>query len=183
MARINLTGMLDRDHALTTEGLIQAMDLNSRWREVMLEENCYNSMHDQESVMVPPMFDFSKMDQNEELNLDGEEDGDSEGSDSDEEASAHTQNASTNSNANQTIGSSVGSLPKATGIGLVKLYDSFFHKRPSIAPGVVSLASKSVDVGLQPVDVSSASPRSVLSQNNKADHPPQLERRPSAGDF
>eukprot|EP00428_Durinskia_dybowskii_P076483 CAMPEP_0170355624 /NCGR_PEP_ID=MMETSP0117_2-20130122/741_1 /TAXON_ID=400756 /ORGANISM="Durinskia baltica, Strain CSIRO CS-38" /LENGTH=1335 /DNA_ID=CAMNT_0010609673 /DNA_START=108 /DNA_END=4115 /DNA_ORIENTATION=- len=180
MARINLTGMLDRDHALTTEGLIQAMDLNSRWREVMLEENCYNSMHDQESVMVPPMFDFSKMDQNEELNLDGEEDGDSEGSDSDEEASAHTQNASTNSNANQTIGSSVGSLPKATGIGLVKLYDSFFHKRPSIAPGVVSLASKSVDVGLQPVDVSSASPRSVLSQNNKADHPPQLERRPSA---
>ncbi len=32
-SKINITGMLDRDHALTEEGINQARELNVRWKE------------------------------------------------------------------------------------------------------------------------------------------------------
>ncbi len=32
-SKINITGMLDRDHALTEKGVEQAKELNDRWRE------------------------------------------------------------------------------------------------------------------------------------------------------
>lgn len=123
MARISIAGMLDRDHALTTEGIKQAMELNSRWREVMLEDNCYNSMHHEESTaMVPPMFDFTRMDENEELALAAEEgDSDGDGSESDGEGGAQVTSPAPGTSA-----------PRNT-IGLGKLYDSFFVKRMSVA--------------------------------------------------
>ncbi len=37
-SKINITGMLDRDHALTEEGINQARELNARWKEAH-EEN------------------------------------------------------------------------------------------------------------------------------------------------
>lgn len=128
LSRINITGMLDRDHALTTEGIKQAITLNTRWRQELLQDTNYNGMHTADSTsMVPEMFDFSRIDENETLELD-EEHSDDDGSDSDNDASAPVTSAMTTGTTSPVP---VGSVPKGTGFG--KLYDSFFMKRPSVA--------------------------------------------------
>ena len=38
-SKINIPGMLDRDHPLTELGIQQAMDLNKRWRQQLLLHN------------------------------------------------------------------------------------------------------------------------------------------------
>ena len=130
MSRINITGMLDRDHALTTEGIKQALTLNARWRQELLQDTNYNSMHTADStLMVPEMFDFSRMDENETLELEYEH-SDDDGSDSDNETSAAVTPAVAGSNISPVPGSGKGN-------GFSKLYDSFFMKRPSVTTGQV----------------------------------------------
>lgn len=171
MARINLTGMLDRDHALTTEGLQQAMTLNSRWREGYLQDNCYNNMHPEAATMVPPMFDFARMDTNEELTLDDEDGTASGDSDSDGEGTGPLPTSVS------------GSLPKNSGgIGLVKLYDSFFTKRGSVA-GVPSGDEGVKKLGIaSPPPPDAYTPKGALSpMSTSSSVPGPVERRLSDG--
>jgi hypothetical protein len=190
MARISLAGMLDRDHALTLEGIQQAIDLNSRWREGLLEDNCYNNMHAEAATMVPPMFDFARLDENEELELSDGLGAESSDSDSDNENPGHSPMIPSSGSAPKGGGSANNS--NKSGVGLVRLYDSFFTKRGSILGmppgglgvgtedfgkkmGIVSPAQASV-----PEETGVVSPKGVLSPTHSSERNP-LERRPSEG--
>jgi hypothetical protein len=190
MARISLAGMLDRDHALTLEGIQQAIDLNSRWREGLLEDNCYNNMHAEAATMVPPMFDFARLDENEELELSDGLGAESSDSDSDNEHPGHSPMIPSSGSAPKGGGSANNS--NKSGVGLVRLYDSFFTKRGSILGmppgglgvgtedfskkmGIVSPAQASV-----PEESGVVSPKGVLSPTHSSERNP-LERRPSEG--
>lgn len=168
MARISIAGMLDRDHALTTEGIKQAMALNAKWREVMLQDDCYNGMHVEAATMVPPMFDFSRMDANEELEISDDENGDGgDGSDSEGEG-------------NTTVTSPAPpgtSAPKSGGMGIVKQFGSFFNKRGSIAGPPTADNGKAANSPY----VEQYTPKGQITPQNSSERRPTLERRPSDG--
>lgn len=146
MSRISIAGMLDRDHALTTEGIEQALSLNARWRQELLQDTNYNTMHTADStLMVPEMFDFSRMDENETLELEGDNsDDDGSDSDGDNTAAAVASGAANN-------GTSPVPIPgSGKGTGFAKLYDSFFLKRPSTItsqPGDAVVSPNKADDG------------------------------------
>lgn len=130
MSRINITGLLDRDHALTTEGIKQAIELNSRWRQELIQDTNFNSLHaDTSTSFVPEMFDFDRMDDDESLDL--SDDGSSDdGSDSDGETHANTPHHGPGGYSHSPM---AGSMP-ITG-GLNKIYNSFVLRRGSIGFG------------------------------------------------
>ena len=170
MARINITGLLDRDHALTGEGIQEALALNAKWRDVFLEDSTYNTMHSEENIsMTLPIFDFSRMDENEELALHDGEHSDSDDSDSDHEAGTPAPGTS---------------APKSGGIGLGKLYDSFFLKKgtPS-APGTGPPSIRRDSSGVHsPALGSPNTPPPLLSPKNSSETvPPLATRRQSEG--
>ena len=161
MSRINITGMLDRDHALTAEGIKQASELNAKWIEAKLNDaHTYNDMNNEvrSCSMVPEMFDFSRMDENEELqcspvrggaagNTDAAagEGSDSEGEEDEDDLNDSGSDDDDDDEEEERGGGGGGGGVKRTtrspvnrnGKGFGKIYDSFFLKRLSITTGIV----------------------------------------------
>lgn len=129
MSRINITGLLDRDHALTTEGIKQAIELNSRWRQELIQDTNFNTLHaDHSTSFVPEMFDFDRMDDDESLDLSDNGSSD-DGSDSDGETHANTPHHGHGISHSPMA----GSLPLSGGLN--KIYNSFVLRRGSIGFG------------------------------------------------
>jgi hypothetical protein len=165
MSRINITGLLDRDHALTTEGIKQAIELNSRWRQELIQDTNFNTLHaDSSTSFVPDMFDFSRMDDDESLDLD-EEDSDEGGSDSDNENPSNAVSPMATQNA-----------PLSGGLN--KIYNSFVMRRGSVSFGGQEWTSSSQPGSALPPghgrnrnDSNASTPRTSVRIGSKATSP------------
>lgn len=113
-AKINITGMLDKDHSLTGDGINQACMLNARWKHA----NRAVSMRVGDSKglpMLPENFDFSRLDEDDLRAIEGE---DGEDDNSDGEGAS--------------VPGSTGTSQKTAAKGLSRLYDTFFQKYSSV---------------------------------------------------
>lgn len=114
-AKINITGMLDKDHALTGDGINQACTLNARWKHASRAD----SMSRAASVrfgntklgLVPANLDFSHLDEDDLRAIEREDD---EEENSDDE------------------GAPRGMRGGAAAKGLNRLYDTFFQKYSNV---------------------------------------------------
>jgi hypothetical protein len=110
-AKISITGMLDKDHPLTSDGINQACALNARWRLAKSQgKSKYSSSSGMRASMCSELIDFSQM---------GEADFVATGGDGDDDG-----------------GSDYGSDGEEGGKGsnnrLGKLYDAFFQRHSTV---------------------------------------------------
>jgi len=180
MSRINITGLLDRDHALSAEGIKQAVELNSRWRQELLQDTNFSMLHaDNSTSFVPDMFDFSRMDDDESLDL-GDDSSSDDNSDSDCEGTQSSLNTPKHSSDHSPL---PGGLPIP---GLNKIYNSFV-RRGSMSFGgghdaAVHAAAAAAAVAGDPgsdTNENRVSPKSRGRSGSTATYPPPIYRQPS----
>ena len=130
-AKINITGMLDKDHALTEDGINQACALNARWRLVLSQgKGKYAEQPARRRNQCSELIDFSRLD-DEDLVAEGVD----SGSDSDSEAAGTRE-------PRQHRPPGAGTA-KALG----KLYDSFFQKYSNVTVAGKPRASQADSTG------------------------------------
>jgi hypothetical protein len=138
MSRINITGMLDKDHSLTSEGINQACRLNAKWVEAKLQsdqlvDSTYNSLHAEEANgYVPDVFDPERMEREDPVwdsTIDADVD---DNSSSDDEAGPNDKAGQQGENAKSTV------------------FSSFFMKRLSVAPAASTSATAAATAANRP---------------------------------
>lgn len=115
-AKINITGMLDKDHALTGDGINQACMLNARWKHANRAVTASMRIGDGKLglPMVPEHLDLSRLDEDDLRAI--EEDADYDD----------------NSDGESGPGAGTSSSHSSAAKGFTRLYDSIFQKYSSV---------------------------------------------------
>jgi hypothetical protein len=108
-SKINITGMLDRDHPLTEDGINQACALNARWRLAKSQgKTKYVEAPSMRASMCSELIDFTKLGEDDLVAMGGEDAGDGSGDEGGEDGDKEKNNR------------------------LGKLYDTFFQRYSNV---------------------------------------------------